>query len=127
MSKYIFTQNVYIFRQNLQILLQPLNIQVSTHLAKQYNNCNNDFSAIESNTISSSQAMVPMSEFDSAVASEGYLATTIDRKDKNDQCGGKETSFLNGRLFMCTNQSFKINLNVLLHICMYDNHIYYQG
>ena len=99
MSKYIFTQYVYIFRQNLQILLQPLKIQVSTHLAKQYNNCNNDFSAIESNTISSSQAMVPMSEFDSAVASEGYLATTIDMKDQNDQYGGKDTSFLNGRLF----------------------------
>ena len=43
--------------------------------------------------------MVPMSEFDSAVASEGYLATTIDRKDQNDQCRGKETSFLNGKLF----------------------------
>ena len=40
--------------------------------------------------------MVPMSEFDSAVVAEGYLATTIDRKDKKHQCSGKETSFLNG-------------------------------
>ena len=71
--------------------------------------------------------MVPMSEFDSAVASEGYLATTIDRKDQNDQYGGKETSFLNGRLFMCTNQSFIVNLNVLLCIYTKDNHIYYEG
>ena len=42
--------------------------------------------------------MVEMSEYESTVVSEGYLATTIDRKDKNDQFIAKETSFLSGRL-----------------------------
>ena len=40
--------------------------------------------------------MVPMSEFDSTVVAEGYLATTIDTKDKKRHCSGKETPFLNG-------------------------------
>lgn len=43
--------------------------------------------------------MIPMSEYESTVVSEGYLATTIDRKDKNDQCSGMETSFLSGRFW----------------------------
>ena len=53
---------------------------------------------VESDVPGSSQIMVPMSEYDSTVFNEGYLATTLDRKDKNDQSCSKETSFLNGML-----------------------------
>jgi len=46
---------------------------------------------VESYMPSSSQQMSPMSECDSTVFSEGYLATTLDRKDK-------QTNFQNGML-----------------------------
>lgn len=49
---------------------------------------------------SSGQTMVPMSECDSTVFSEGCLAATLDRKDKKDQCSSEETSFLNGMLLI---------------------------
>ena len=51
---------------------------------------------VESDVPGSSQTMAPMSEYDSRVLSEGYLATTLDRNDRKDQSGSKETSFLNG-------------------------------
>lgn len=41
--------------------------------------------------------MVQMSEYDSSVFNEGYLATTLDRKDTKNQA---ETSFLNGMLLI---------------------------
>jgi len=44
---------------------------------------------VESYMPSSSQPMSSMSECDSTVFSEGYLATTLDRKDK-------QTNFQNG-------------------------------
>ena len=40
---------------------------------------------------------LPMSECDSTVFSEGYLATTLDRKDEKRQHGIADTSFQNGK------------------------------
>lgn len=42
--------------------------------------------------------MSPMSEYDSAVFSEGHLATALDRKDGKNQHGNEETSFQSGKL-----------------------------
>ena len=55
-------------------------------------------SVIESTVSGSNQIMAPMSECDSTVFSEGYLATTLDRKDKRDPSSSEETSFINGVL-----------------------------
>ena len=52
----------------------------------------------ESAVSGSSQIMAPMSECDSSVFGEGYLATTLDRKDKRDPSSSEETSFINGVL-----------------------------
>ena len=53
--------------------------------------------------------MTPMSEFDLTAVSEGYLATTIDRKERKDQCTSEETSFLNGRLLLYMHKYMLIN------------------
>ena len=48
---------------------------------------------------SSSQPMVlmsSMSECDSTAFNEECLATTLDRKNKQNQCGNEETCFQNG-------------------------------
>lgn len=56
-------------------------------------------SVVDSDVPSSSQTVIQMSESSSAVFNEGYLATTLDRKDKKHQ---EETSFQNSMLLHVT-------------------------
>ena len=53
-------------------------------------------SVVESDVPGSSQVMIPMSEHDSTVFSEGFLATTLDRKDQKNKSSSEDTSIVNG-------------------------------